>query len=56
MSKNNLFLNKTSFYLFSQDKEKAEIDSLIKKNKSKWELEIEQAFERLKKVQLCNKF
>jgi sterile alpha motif and leucine zipper-containing kinase AZK len=33
------------------DDAKAEIDSLIYKNKSKWELEIELAFERLKKIE-----
>lgn len=32
------------------DDAKAEIDNLFNKNKAKWEAEIEQAFERLKKV------
>jgi sterile alpha motif and leucine zipper-containing kinase AZK len=33
------------------DTAKAEIDNLFTKNKSKWEVEIEQAFERLKKIE-----
>ncbi len=33
------------------DTAKAEIDNLFTKNKAKWEVEIEQAFERLKKIE-----
>jgi len=38
------------FFFHFLDKAKEEINNLIHKNKSKWELEIEQSFERLKKV------
>jgi len=42
--------NSNVFFFHFLDKAKEEINNLIHKNKSKWELEIEQSFERLKKV------
>ncbi len=49
IKQNKKSLIQTCFFSFL-DKAKEEINNLIHKNKSKWELEIEQSFERLKKV------
>jgi hypothetical protein len=46
--KSNLLIDFNS--KINKEDAKAEIDNLFTKNKSKWENEIDQAFERLKKV------